>query len=234
MSKAFGFVGEGKTDFSVFEAALMALPGGSACTATQIQPPFDQLSSSDDQGEHGGGWRAVLRWCDGRRQSGPDPLESTVLSNFDTVVIHIDADFAVEQNLAEICFDASGSSAQEMNATIACYLEWLLERNCGDNQSEVVFMIPSMATEAWIIASGIIQGFPSPQDIEHVSEPATMLYGKQPKFVRMHGGDLKKIAKTYEIARAFLAANWPKVSAKCGTARVFWGHLAKCVGTPSG
>jgi hypothetical protein len=230
VSKSFAFVGEGKTDFTVFAAALLALPGGDSSVVTQIQPPFDQLSDPDDQGSFGGGWPGVMLWCETHRVSGNAPTIADILYNFDTLVIHLDTDIAREIELRELQLSQPCPPALSVHETIAAYLDALLElAPTGEDQTKVVYMIPCQATESWIISGLFAHQYGPPPDLECLEDPATWLYGKTPRFVRMKQGRVRKVSDVYIREQSKLAANWPAIRTMCSCAEAFSSHLEICL-----
>lgn len=82
-----GLVAEGPLDGIIIEAALRAI----------LDRPFvlSQLQPEATRPSFGGGWGGVFKWCHAFRCAGQTPLESDPrLSDFEMVILHIDADVA--------------------------------------------------------------------------------------------------------------------------------------------
>src|SRR5437899_2823396 len=84
-------VAEGPTDGIVIESALRAIVRDRGFVMTQLQP---EMSIAFDG--TGGGWRGVYLWCkqSARRGGGRLAMDQLVLSSFDALIIHVDADVA--------------------------------------------------------------------------------------------------------------------------------------------
>lgn len=226
-SRRIAFVGEGKTDLSIFESALQAIPGNEHSVITQIQPPFDALAAVGSSREFGGGWVGVLRWCFEHRATGEAPLRNTILTNFDVVVVHLDSDIASEPELSAVGLVHPCPPASEASDIILLYVASLLEIEASElGESRVVPMIPSQATETWIIGGFFASMYVGPPELECHPDPAMWLYGKVPRFVRMHGGRLRKNAATYVDQRSVIAGLWPVICENCSSARTFFQDLS--------
>jgi hypothetical protein len=92
-----GYVVEGPTDYIVLDEIVARLLGHEDYVPTPIQPLIGNIGG--DNGPLGGGWRGVLRWCNLIGEDG-GLGSSLVESNFDIIVIHIDAEVAAENEYA--------------------------------------------------------------------------------------------------------------------------------------
>ncbi|MBZ0212799.1 MAG: hypothetical protein K8H99_03265 [Nitrospirae bacterium] len=224
MSKRISFVGEGPTDLIVFKAALMSLTGGAEFVVTQIQPPFDQLQCSNDQGQFGGGWKGVLKWCTDNSSHGV----AEILTNSSCLVIHLDADVASEAEAEAYDFgrlEAPCPAALDTSLNVEARLRKVL---AIEESHPVVFMIPSKATESWVIAA--MYAYAPPPEIECLPDPAHWLNGKTPRLVRTKEGKDHKEKRRYNESSVQLIAAWPKVRVTCATADHFMERLQWALG----
>lgn len=147
---------EGPTDEIVLEGILRSILGDIQFVLEVLQP-----DSSAAFGSAKSGWRGVFRWCRQSADEGDGSVSgSVVLSNFDLLIVHIDADVAgmtyasagirnvPRQNLP--CYRPCPPPRATTNALRAVILGWLGVQRCPN---QVVLCTPSMNMDAWVIAT---------------------------------------------------------------------------------
>ena len=148
---------EGPTDVIVLEAILGALLPDTDFEFQTLQP-----ERSAAFGAMGAGWVGVYRWsrqaaCEG----GGSVSGSSVLSNHDVLIVHVDADVAgktyasggirdapCDDDLP--CEEPCPPSDKTTNALRAVVLNWLGEPACPP---QVVLCTPSKNIESWVLAA---------------------------------------------------------------------------------
>lgn len=152
-----GIVCEGITDFHVI-SRIVELIYGDSIISQLLQPEMDEINNS---GSHGAGWGGVFRWC--RSTRSQDLLINLLYSQYDIIVIHVDADVVgmSYQNI-NITVDEY-DFVNEIPCTIACppvshtssylknmILRWLEKESLPPKW---IFCIPSKSIESWVVAS---------------------------------------------------------------------------------
>ncbi len=212
-------VAEGPTDFVIIEAALKAI----------LQRPFvlNQLQPEPTRPEMGGGWGGVFKWCQEFRQRGMANLASDpTLSDFDLVIVHLDADVA-DKNYAECgpaveqaaltlqalpCSQPCPPPSNSVLALETVLLSWLGIPSRGPKS---LFCIPSKSTEAWLSAAmlpanhALLTGLECHLDIE------TRL-AQLPKAQRV-----RKSVREYRNLAGAVTSQWVQVKARCTQAALF-------------
>lgn len=155
-------ISEGPTDVIIIEAALKAV----------LQRPFvlTQLQPEPTRPEMGSGWGGVFKWCQEFRLRGAASIETDpTLSQFDLVIIHLDADVAGKQYAH--CGPAVAQAAAALQGlpceqpcpppvnTVAALevvlLSWLGIAAVGPKS---LLCIPSKASDAWLAAATLPGG----------------------------------------------------------------------------
>lgn len=212
-------VSEGPTDFSVIEAALKAV----------LQRPFvlTQLQPEPTRPEMGGGWGGVFKWCQEFRLRGAASIETDpTLSQFDLVIIHLDADVAGKQYAD--CGPAVAQAAAALQSlpceqpcpppvnTVAALevvlLSWLGVVAVGPKS---LFCIPSKASDAWLAAAMLPGGHVLLTSLECNLNLETAL-SQLPK-----GQKIKKAVREYQTHARTIAQQWQQVKNHCTQACVF-------------
>ncbi|OCX67887.1 hypothetical protein A6M27_11505 [Acidithiobacillus thiooxidans] len=212
-------VAEGSTDFIVIEAALKAI----------LQRPFvlNQLQPEPTRPEMGGGWCGVFKWCQGFRKRGAAHIESDpTLSNFDLVMVHLDADVA-DKSYAD-CGDAVVQAAlalQPLPCAQPCpppsdtvlALEAVLRSWLGISAtgSKSLFCIPSKATEAWLAAATLPANHALLTGLECNLHLETQL-AQLPR-----GQRIRKSVRQYRKLAGVVTAQWTQVISHCSQAALF-------------
>lgn len=217
-----GLVAEGPTDYEILHAALRAI----------LSRPFvmTRLQPEATRPEMGTGWCGVLKWCHASRLRHPGPLEADpTLTDFDLIVLHLDADVAGKQYAD--CGSVVETMSQEWSReTLPCTepcppaaatcarLEvaldgWLGQLGPGDR---TVYCIPAQASDAWLAAVAVpaahalLSG-----DLECAIGLETAL--KQlPKPQR-----IKKTVHDYRRHAPRLTDQWSLVKQRCAQAAAF-------------
>jgi len=212
-------VAEGPTDFIVIEAALKAI----------LHRPFvlNQLQPEPTRPEMGGGWCGVFKWCQEFRQRGAANIESDpTLSDFDLVIVHLDADVA-DKNYADCgdavvqaaltlqplpCAQACPPPANTVAALEAVLLSWLGIPATGPKS---LFCIPSKATEAWLSAATL----PANHDVLTGLECNLHLETQLAQLPR--GQKIRKSVREYRNLAGVVTAQWAQVKSHCTQAVLF-------------
>lgn len=152
---------EGPTDEIVLEAILKCIMGSVEFDLQILQPERSSAFGSVSPSRTGLGWGGVYRWCRQSAEEGGGSVSgSWVLSDFDLLIVHVDADVArmtyasagiryvPRQNLP--CNRPCPPPCATTNALRAVILGWLGVRRCPN---QVVLCTPSMDMDAWVIAT---------------------------------------------------------------------------------
>lgn len=152
---------EGPTDTIVIEAILSALLSDADFEFHRLQPDESIALSSGSFGGTGGGWVGVYKWIRQSVSEGEGCISgSSVLSNHDILVVHLDADVAGKTyesgNIADPgtndlpCEKPCPPPQATTDALREVILGWLGEKQCP---SRVVLCTPSKNMEAWVVAA---------------------------------------------------------------------------------
>ena len=206
---------EGPTDEIVLEAILKYIMGNIEFDLQILQPEQSAAFESFSPSRTGFGWGGVYRWCRQSAAEGGGAVSgSSVLSNHDLLVIHVDADVAgmnysnagikspPVQNLP--CSRPCPPPHASTNALRTVVLGWLGESHCP---SQVVLCTPSMDMDAWVIAAVC----PNNPLVSHSSwechpDPASQL-GAIPRARRF-----RKSKKDYHAKQNDMTNGWHNVS----------------------
>ena len=229
---------EGPTDVIVLEAILKALlPDDTDFVFQTLQPEASAAFGSASFGTMGAGWVGVYRWsrqstCEG----GGSVSGSSVLSNHDMLIVHVDADVASKTYASGKIRDAPCDDlpckkpcpppCRTTNALRAVVLNWLGERGCSPR---IVLCTPSKNIEAWVLAAiwpdnKMVQR----DDWECRSNPERQL-AALPRHRRF-----KKRPADYRRKQSEIAEAWPRVSARLTEAGRFKVEFLAAVRTVTG
>ncbi len=152
---------EGPTDEIVLEAILKCIMGSVEFDLQILQPERSSAFGSVSPSRTGLGRGGVYRWCRQSAEEGGGSVSgSWVLSVFDLLIVHVDADVAgvtyasagirgvPRQNLP--CNRPCPPPRATTNALRAVILGWLGVPRCPN---KVVLCTPSMNMDAWVIAT---------------------------------------------------------------------------------
>lgn len=222
-------VAEGPTDLIVIEAALKAM----------LQRPFllNQLQPEPTRPDMGTGWGGVFKWCQEFRQRGAASLEADpTLSQFDLVIVHLDADVAnksyadygdavlqASQGMARLpCARPCPPPVDTVAALEAVLLSWLGLAATGPKS---LFCIPSKATEAWLAAAVLPQGHALHDRLECRLDLETQL-AILPKNER-----IRKSKPEYQALAGRITSQWIQVKAQCTQASIFETNVQRSAQT---
>ncbi|AGX86758.1 hypothetical protein [Candidatus Symbiobacter mobilis] len=211
-------IAEGPTDFIIMEAALKAV----------LQRPFvlTPLQPEPTRPDIGNGWGGVFKWCQEFRLRGAVSIEADpTLSQFDLVVVHLDADVAgkryadygptMENAAATLqalpCERPCPPPTDTVAALEAVLLSWLDIAALGPKS---VFCIPSKASDAWLAAAVLPAGHALLTGLEchpHLEAALSQL----PK-----GQKLRKTPRDYRSHAGSISQHWKQVQNHCLQARV--------------
>lgn len=220
-------VAEGKTDRSVVEAAVAALLNDRPFDLKLLQPE-DPASTAPFGSPRPGGWSGVYRWCRESVGRAGRLGADIVLTTYDVVILHLDADVADSSyKKASIC-DAPDPSnlpcvrpCPPPNATTdalrTALLCWAGER---DIPKRVVLCTPSKATETWVLTAlypddPIVNG----ANFECREELDKLLQAK-PESERLVSSG-KKLWERYEQRKDVIHSAWGRVRRLCTEAERF-------------
>ncbi len=220
-------VAEGETEREVIEAALKVIVAPRNFVLTQLQPETTKP-------EMGGGWGGVVKWCQqlaARSQPGGGAVEADpTLSNFDGVVLQLDADVAtmaysdlgasftstevVARGLLPLpCPTACPPAPLPPDSLFTVLLSWLSPATPGPR---TVVCIPAMNTGAWQAAAKLPAGHPLLADLECRVDIEDQLQ-RLPLALRI---DKKKRRSRLDAAAA-VNQEWTAVTARCSRAHIF-------------
>lgn len=212
-------VAEGDTDYVLIHAALKAI----------LQRPFllDQLQPEPNKPKLGSGWGGVFKWCQEFRQRGATSIEADpTLSDYDLVIVHIDADVADKsyEDFGQAVVEAAANlhalpcslpcppPSSTVAAMEAVLLSWLGIPATG---AKSMFCIPSKATEAWLSAAilpsdhALLQGLECNLNVE--GRLAVL-----PKNLRV-----RKSVRVYKDLAEVVTSRWGDVKQLCTQADLF-------------
>lgn len=213
--KCIYFVTEGVTDQIVIEALVTQWLGSEEFLPRHIQPPssayVDGLNTNLSDG-----WKGVLAWCAGRRAGGTAGRDEA-LAQADCLIIHTDADVAIDSDFKNPAFSGPCPPAYNACNWVRDHLISLFGRKFPPN---VVLCVPSQDLEAWILCALHPDIADLYKPIECRVEPGSLLVQRSPyRLVRRKNGALKKELSKYRDSLRAIAAGWSNctdgVSPRC-------------------
>ena len=222
-----GTVVEGPSDRLVLQAVLNRICPG--------EHRYFPLQPTETFGEMGTGWKGVRRWC---RQTWQIPgssldklLSGETGSPLDLLVIHIDAEIAVEHDLQEEDETPIPNVSQDcppiqlttnqLKRVVECWLQH------DHLPLQVILAIPAQDTENWTFAAL----FPNDalclrEDYECITNERNhpgyrLTLKKYGKLLQRSDGTIKKPKRNYEQITPRIAAEWDTVCHICSQARQF-------------
>ncbi|MCZ2202734.1 hypothetical protein [Cylindrospermopsis raciborskii] len=213
-------VAEGPTDFEIIQAVLKAVLS-TPFILTLIQPEVTHP-------QRGSGWGGVLKWCHQAQERWSGPLmEDPTLSNFDIIIIHLDADVAYfEYN--DVSYSKTEVQAHRW-ASIPCAqpcppildtihsLRNVLSSWLDKIQQDVytVLCLPAQSSGTWLAVALLSADHPLlTNEIE--CEPLEEKLAQLPKSQRV-----KKTIKEYRLHAPQITAQWSQVKKICSQATRF-------------
>ena len=215
------FVTEGPTDLIVLEGLISKWLGDEDFIARQIQPPSSDYAKDLDT-NLSEGWKGVLSWCEGSRPNGPAGRD-TALSLADCIIIHTDADVAIDADFKSPPFNGPCPPASNSANWVRNHLSSKLGANA---LPKVVLCVPAQDLESWVLCSLHPTIADNHIPIECRLSPGSLLVQRKPhKLVRSKGGSLKKITSRYRRSLTSIVDGWPNcasgVSPRCPEATRF-------------
>ena len=189
-----------------------------------MQPEGSVAFGSASFSGAGAGWAGVYRWSrQAVREGGGSVSGSSVLSNHDVLIVHVDADVAGETyasgNIRDApcedlpCEQPCPPPDRTTNALRAVVLNWLGEHG---RSPRIVLCTPSKSIEAWVLAAiwpknnlvrrGDWECRPNPED-QLAALPKCRRFKKRPDDYRHKQSEIRKA--------------WPRVSERLTEARRF-------------
>lgn len=222
-----GLVAEGKTDMIIIEAALRSVFENRPFILSLLQP--ESSAPFGGAGQHGGGWGGVYKWCQQhlsmRDQTGINPS----LSGFDLILLHVDADVAdenyqnagINNDLIDLpCSTPCPPAADSVNALRQVLYHWL-DITAEAIPRNWVFCVPSICSEAWLVAGLYHQRVPEILDnIECNSALVTWLSQRPVREGRLVQGE-KKRPSSYREKAPMITAAWNDICGHCTQAQRF-------------
>jgi hypothetical protein len=222
---------EGPTDQAVLEAVVSAHLKSTDFRITRLQP--DDSLYAGDAGPHGGGWKGVRGWCQSVQEAGGLEAIGALRPDIHLLIIHVDADIVLD--IEHVAAYPCPPPKNNILAAEEIVKIWLGLERLPEN---VLLWVPGMATEAWLLRSifpelaesrSCLADPPPPACVECIEDPAAVLEGKRPKFVRRKGKDLKKIATAYRDAHPALAEAWGDLVDSLWSAGRLQQGLSRCI-----
>ncbi len=232
-----GTVVEGPTDRLLLKAIINKLYPGEH-DYRDLQP----LDTGDSFGSRGAGWKGVRRFCYDVWQHYDTDVVSLMADYYlDLLVIHVDADIALETDLQEDMPNPLQDVSQPCPPTITptaanlqqVIIKWLNLDNVNQLSPNVIIVIPAQDSENWIFA-GLFTNDPLCQQANYEclhpenshQHPAYLLilqdYGK---VLQRKDGKIKKPRKKYQKIVPKVVDNWNKVCEICSQAQMFNDRL---------
>lgn len=180
-------------------------------------------------GAFGGGWRGVKSWCESEVKSKTSH-GLTGLTEFDLVIIHLDADVAHEEGIN--CASACPPAELTCDAVRAVLCSWAGWTSLPPN---TVLCIPAQATETWafaclvpsapeiLICPDSVDWIECRSDIKDLVRCDCSSY--RPKPVVMQDGRLKNQAKGCSTKSRQIAEGWQHTASKLSSASRFADDL---------
>ena len=223
-----GLVAEGKTDLVIIEAALQSILGDRSFILQLLQP--ETSAPFGAAGQHGGGWGGVYRWCQQHLSMRGPTGENPSLLGFDLILLHVDADVAgdtyqnanIQNGWTDLpCQAPCPPAADSVEALRQVLCHWLNLTPGAALPSHWVFCIPSMCSEAWLIAGLYHQGEPEMMDdIECNPALVTWLSQRPVREGKLVRGE-KKQTSAYQAVASRLTAAWNDIRNHCSQAQRF-------------
>lgn len=204
-------VAEGPTDAIVIESALNGILEKRDFVLKLLQP-----EDSKAFGVLGGGWTGVYRWCEQAAERGGGRLANDALlfSNYDLLILHLDADVADKTYASGRLHPKRGDGSlpcarpcpppsDTTNTLRSVLLSWCKETA---TPPKTVICMPSKSTEAWIVATLFPEDRSMRTSIECYANPEARL-GQQPNRQR-----IRKTTRDYRKQAERLTRAWPRIA----------------------
>lgn len=211
---------EGPTDSIVLEAIIRSLLAGADFEFQTLQPEGSAVF-----GPHGPGWGGVYRWSRQAAEEGGGSLSgSSALSQWDLLIIHLDADVADKTyasaniKLPLCCNDLPCKKPcppprDTTDALRTVLLRWLGEQTCPPR---TILCTPSKTMDAWVLTAI----FPDKDTFQREDWECHFKPEKQlnalPQEKRFSKRERDYLERSEEISQA-----WPRVSTTLTEAKRF-------------
>jgi hypothetical protein len=210
--KKIYFVTEGITDQIVVEGLVEQWLGGEDFIARRIQPPSSDYAEELDS-NLSEGWKGVLAWCAGTRMGGPAGRDEA-LKQADCLIIHIDADVAIDTDFKNPTFDGPVFPAVHACDWVRDHLATILG---GSSHPNVVLCVPAQDLETWVLCALHPDVADANAPIECCRKPAELLaVQKAPRLVRSKDGRVRKETAKYRSNLPKIVKGWPNCTAGDG------------------
>ncbi|MCB8977916.1 MAG: hypothetical protein H6657_10875 [Ardenticatenaceae bacterium] len=233
-----GTIVEGPTDRLLLKAVVDEI-----CHGEHEYLDLQPADLGDSFGERGSGWKGVRRFCFDICQQLSESVSDFIIDfQLDLLIIHIDADVALEEDLQE----GAASIAKELlqpcppitlttMSLEEVVTKWLNLEHASQLPSQVILAIPAQDSENWVFAAL----FPEDElcqrhDFEciHAStehqHPAYLLtlanYGR---ILRRKDGKIRKSRSSYRQVLPQVVDAWDKVCSICFQAQTFNNRLTE-------
>ncbi len=198
------FVTEGPTDQIVIQGLIANWLGTEDFIPRHVQPPSSAYVDGLDT-NLSDGWKGVLDWCAGKRTGGPAGREEA-LERADCLIIHTDADVAVDEDFKSPAFNGSCPPASNACNWVRDHLTSALGGTLPDN---VVLCVPAQDLEAWVLCALHHEVADQYLPIECRTEPGALLVQLNPhRLVRRKDGRLKKDTNKYKTTLPNIVKGW--------------------------
>lgn len=202
--KKIYFVTEGVTDQIILEGLIEHWLDGEDFLCNRIQPPSSDyaihIASPLSQG-----WKGVVTWCESQADNIKFSREE-VIKNADLVVIHIDADVGRDTGFSDPAHAADIPPASLLCKHVQNVLLSFFNEKLPEN---VIFCIPSLDLEAWLVAGLHPELADDNHPVNCFDRPARLLAGKNPhRLVRYKDGILRKQTNRYKMALPKFIHGW--------------------------
>ena len=229
---SFAVAAEGPTDAIVLEAILKALLPDDEFVFQTLQPEGSAAFGSAPFDRTGAGWAGVYRWSrQAVSEGGGSVSGSSVLSNHNVLIVHVDADVAGETyangNIRDAahddlpCEEPCPPPDGTTNALRRVILKWLGER---EFPRRVVMCTPSRNIEAWVLVAVWPDNNVVRRDNWECHPRPERQLGALPKARRF-----RKRQEDYRRKEDVIEKAWPMVSARLTEAARFEAELLAAI-----
>lgn len=233
-----GTIVEGSTDRLLLKAIVDEI-----CPGEHEYLDLQPADVGESFGERGSGWKGVRRFCFDIWQQLSDDVTNFIIDyQLDLLIIHIDADVAVEGDLQEGLVSVVKDLPQpcppitlitaNLREVVA---KWLNLERADQLPSRIILAIPAQDSENWVFAAlfpenelcqnhdyECIHGSTSQQHPAYLLTLAN--YGR---ILRRKEGKIKKSRRSYQQILPSVVSAWDKVCAVCSQAQAFNNQLAE-------
>lgn len=233
-----GTIVEGPTDRLLLKAIVDEI-----CPGEHEYLDLQPADVGESFGERGSGWKGVRRFCiDIWQQLSANVADFIIDYQLDLLIIHIDADVAIERDLQEGLASTVKDLLQPcppITLTTAKLREvvakWLNLERADQLPARIVLAVPAQDSENWVFAALFPEDtLCKSHDYECIhrstsqQHPAYLLtlanYGR---ILRRKEGKIKKSRRSYQQILPHGVSAWDKVCAACSQAQAFNNRLTE-------